>query len=281
MGRTGVSVETASAAQFSKSAVGTEEGADSRFWSVSFGLVAFACLATATLLPTQSRAQDWEFVITPYLWGAGQSGTAGVIEGLPPSEFDLSFGDIFDNLNGAFMVVGSARKGNVGISMDFQYVEVEAEGDTPGTNFDTATLISRTKIFTTTFDYKFAETPEWEVWASGGARYWYVENKIKLRGGPSPNFTVDGHDDWWDVMIGARGLYRFGDKSSVNVWGYAGGFGLTSDLMTDIYVGYNYSFTPMIAASAGWRYLSVDYENDDFVYDIVQQGPMLGVTFTF
>ena len=34
-------------------------------------------------------------------------------------------------------------------------------------------------------------------------------------------------------------------------------------------------------ASLGYRALGVDYENDGFVYDVVQHGPVLGMVFRF
>ena len=45
--------------------------------------------------------------------------------------------------------------------------------------------------------------------------------------------------------------------------------------------GAGYQFTDWFSAVAGYRAAGVDYENDGFVYDVVQQGPIIGLTFRF
>jgi predicted S18 family serine protease len=45
--------------------------------------------------------------------------------------------------------------------------------------------------------------------------------------------------------------------------------------------GAGYQFNERVSAVVGYRAAGVDYKNDGFVYDVVQQGPILGVTFRF
>ena len=45
--------------------------------------------------------------------------------------------------------------------------------------------------------------------------------------------------------------------------------------------GAGYQFTDSFSAVIGYRAAGVDYENDGFVYDVVQQGPIIGAVFRF
>ena len=45
--------------------------------------------------------------------------------------------------------------------------------------------------------------------------------------------------------------------------------------------GGGYQFTDSFSAVIGYRAAGVDYENDGFVYDVVQHGPILGAVFRF
>ena len=45
--------------------------------------------------------------------------------------------------------------------------------------------------------------------------------------------------------------------------------------------GGGYRFTDSFSVVLGYRAAGVDYENDGFVYDVVQHGPILGAVFRF
>ena len=54
-----------------------------------------------------------------------------------------------------------------------------------------------------------------------------------------------------------------------------------ADIDWDVAAGLGYHFNDTWSAVLGYRALGVDYTNDDFVYDIVEQGPILGVVARF
>ena len=45
--------------------------------------------------------------------------------------------------------------------------------------------------------------------------------------------------------------------------------------------GIGYEFNKTVSAVLGYRALGVDYSSDGFVFDVVQQGPILGVVMHF
>ena len=61
-----------------------------------------------------------------------------------------------------------------------------------------------------------------------------------------------------------------------------GGFGIdgSSDLTWQAYTGVNYAFTEKIAGNLGYRYMSIDYD-DEIKLDVDIYGPVLGVTWRF
>jgi len=63
----------------------------------------------------------WQFAIAPYLWGAGIGGKTQA--GAP---IDISFNDLFDNLEGAFMASFEARKNKWMMLADYIYLDVAA-----------------------------------------------------------------------------------------------------------------------------------------------------------
>jgi opacity protein-like surface antigen len=51
--------------------------------------------------------------------------------------------------------------------------------------------------------------------------------------------------------------------------------------MWDVMAGAGYDFTEHLSVFAGYRAASVDYSDDGFVYDMVQQGPALAAVLRF
>lgn len=82
-------------------------------------------------------------------------------------------------------------------------------------------------------------------------------------------------------MIGVRGAADLNERFYLTGWAYAGGFGVGSDSMGDIFAGAGYRFTSATISVLGYRWLSVDRDTDDFLYDVTQRGFMLGLSFTF
>ena len=75
-------------------------------------------------------------------------------------------------------------------------------------------------------------------------------------------------------MLGSSKFY-------VNGFILIGGFGAGSDFMWDGNLNLGYQWTETISTTVGYRYLAVNYENDDFLYDVSQDGPILGFSWRF
>ena len=95
------------------------------------------------------------------------------------------------------------------------------------------------------------------------------------------NTRVARTDDWWDPFIGLRGRYNLNDRFYATVRGDIGGFGIGSDLTWQAEGALGCQLTPRIFAEAGYRALSIDYDKDGLLYDVILHGAQLTVGIEF
>ena len=231
--------------------------------------------------PPPVEESGWSFTIAPYLWMAGISGEVGQF-GLPPVEVDASFGDILSNFDIGAMVVSEARYGRFGIATDFQYVKISTEADTPfGVLADSIDVSSETLTALVAGSFRLVESDTATFDLLAGARLWSVNTDLELSGGPLDGTSFDDGDTWVDPTIGVKGRADLTENIYLTAWGMIGGFGVSSDFAWDVMAGMGYSFNETFSAVGGYRAMSVDYENGDFVFDVVQHGPFLGAVLRF
>ncbi|CAH2402991.1 hypothetical protein [Mesorhizobium ventifaucium] len=236
-------------------------------------------------LPTS----EWTFSVAPYFWGAGLQGDVGLF-GREPVDIDMSFGDIFDNLRFGGMVVAEATNGTWGLVADIIYVKIEDDESVTRTVGGIPLTLAgsvETSSLTATFmgEYRAIAQPTATLDLMAGARIWSVDNDIELSlaaGGP-PLAAFSGSDGstWVDPVIGLKGRYDINASWYLTGWGIIGGFGAGSDITWDVLGGVGYQWNERFSFVAGYRALGVDYEDDGFVYDVIQHGPILGTVIRF
>lgn len=240
-----------------------------------------------TLLPFAAYAANggdaWEFHLAPYGWLAGQKGSVATLPGLPPADIDVSFSDdILGNINGALMLVGEARKGQFGFAMDVAYTDIESDAAIPGQYFTTLTSQTQSWIVSAAGFYRFLEKERAFLDGLAGLRYWSVDQKLSLSGGPLGKYGIDNREDWFDPIVGVKGMTMIGDsRFFLSGFFIIGGFGAGSDFMWDGNLNLGYRWTETFSTTIGYRYLDVDYENDDYLYDASQDGIVLGLSWKF
>ncbi len=267
-------------------AVGNEERETSSNLSISkvFAMtpmrslvaVGLGCFA-ATHAAAQSPAPAWTFVVTPYVWTSGLTGNIGFnnIE----TNVNLGFSDILHHLNFGLMASGEARHGPYILGLDGLYISV---GDSKVVGIRNASaevsLDQHETILQPTVGYAFDRTA-WSVDAILGARYWRLSTDLGIDPARLQDRTRSGTKSWIDGTIGARLRLRpmsnlhvdlagdGGGGSSRNSWGAAGNVGL------DLSKRYN--------ITAGYRYLSVDYDREGYLFDTHMDGFVLAAKFNF
>ncbi len=226
---------------------------------------------------------SWDFHIASYAWLAGQNGSVATLPGLPPADIDIDFyDDIQDNINGALMLIGEARKGRFGIAMDMVYTDIEDDSFIPGQNFNTVTSQTTNLIVSATGFYRLVANDLASIDGLAGVRYWTVDSELTLSGVLAGSYGIDNSEDWFDPIIGLKGRAMLGDsKFFLSGFLIIGGFGASSDFMWDVNATLGYQWGEIFSTTIGYRYLDVDYENDGFLYDVAQHGPTFGLSWRF
>lgn len=263
-----------------------------------------ACLLAAALvatwLPAQTAQPDqwdgnWHYTISPYAWLPGIDATLRFqIAGSPVS--NQSTGDIWDNLGGAFELMGSARKGRWGVYADLDWVDFsDMEGR--------ATTVGRAGVplqFQDRWDMQGAMANVDGIYtlAHGragyadllfGARFVWIEGSIDWNfaaGGNSSNvdFARSGsrsrRADFVNPMIGLRGRWiPFHGRFFVPYHLDYGAAGSTSSAQASIGAGLAFDWGDVALT---WRQVRLSRDDDSSVLKkITLSGPSLRLAWHF
>ncbi|MBA8840933.1 hypothetical protein [Ochrobactrum sp. RH2CCR150] len=227
----------------------------------------------------ESTPDGWRFTITPYFWLAGISGNAASM-GLPEVHLDPSFGDVFQNIDFAFMAAGEARYGRYSIVGDVIYTQLGAVATTRhGIFADSVDVTSKTFAGLLGAGYAVLDDPTGHLDVVLGTRIWSVNNTVSFNGGLLGGREAKDGATWVDAIAGIRGNYFFTPNIYLTGWSLVGTGGANLDW--DVQAGFGYKFNDTVSAVAGYRALGVNYSNDGFIFDVIQQGPILGLTVHF
>jgi hypothetical protein len=236
--------------------------------------------ADPPLIPTPAPANDeWQFQFSPYFWMAGLHGTTGT--GNRTAQVDESFSDVFHSLKFAFMGVFEARKGKLVSLTDMEYVSLSDDRATPGPLFSGVTTKIKMFIFDPEVGYRVFDDPDKGQFVDvlGGIRVWHLSTDLIFTPGILPGQEVQGSRTWVDAVVGLRGKAALSKKVFVTGKFDLGGGG--SKFAWQLFGGAGYNVTPKIALIGGYRVLDVNYDKNNFVYDMNQRGPILGLGFRF
>ncbi|TCN33348.1 hypothetical protein [Sinorhizobium americanum] len=241
--------------------------------------------AADVLSPMTPEAQQtttetgWTFSFAPYFWAAGLSGDIAQF-GLPAADVDASFSDIFDHLDFGAMAIGEARYGPYSIFADVISTKISGSNATPrGILADDVEVSSETFAGLLGVGYAVFEDNATRIDVVGGMRVWSVDTDLSFSGGILDGVSRSDGDTWVDALAGFRGTYSFTPEIYLTGWGLVGAG--QADLDWDVAAAIGYRFSDTVSAVAGYRALGVDYSNDGFLFDVVQQGPILGLVVKF
>jgi opacity protein-like surface antigen len=265
-------------------------------------LASFLTPAAAADLAPAPDTSEWRFTLAPYVWGVGLSGDVGVF-GRGPVDVDIPFSDILENLDFAAMGVAEAHNGTWGVFVDLNYTSLSAGKSRSrslerdlfeqfGATAEVSASADITEFIGTMMgQWRAVDSDQMTLDLMAGARYWNIENDITARGsvsgggplGLSVSKELSGSDgaSWVDPMVGVKSRIDTTTPVYFTGWGMIGGFGVGSDINWDVMGGVGYEWTDHFSTVLGYRALGVDYEDDGFVYDIIQQGVALGAVINF
>ena len=245
-------------------------------------LVLAICLSVVTPFAV---ADDWEFVLEPYMLGASIEGDSaiGQANGI---EVDVDFSRILETLRMAGMVRFEAvHDSNWGVVLDYGFMDLGDDLSGPrGGIADIklrqgilqANVLRRHELENSTLDVLF------------GVRWW--DNDIELELDPallpiSPSLEIE--EDWVDLILGMRWQTRLNDRWKFQVSGDIGGFGMEADMTSQLSLGAIYNINDRLDLDLRYQAMWVDYETgnegerDYFAYDTVTHGPLIGLIIRF
>ncbi len=233
-------------------------------------------LLSATLLtPSATQANEankWSLDVSLYGVAVGMSGDIGI--GSVNADINAGFDKIWDNLE--FGAMGKVRLGydRWALTTDILYMGLQGSK-----NHVTAELDQW--MVEPALSYRLSQYFE----PLAGVRYNNLSGEIRGPGVlPTPRIPT-GTQDWWDPIVGANASLPLGENFSLNLRGDIGGFGVGSDLTWQVFPYLGWQFAQWGSLQFGYRLLYVDYETGSgpsrFKYDVLNQGPQIGVTFHF
>jgi hypothetical protein len=242
-----------------------------------YSFAAFLLTATAAAraqAPSAPEAQSagsqrWAFSITPYLWAAGIDGDTRAEN--VGGEIDTGGRFLsFENLDFALAVSAEAQKGRWTTLLDAMRVDFSAAPISGAISVD-AELSGG--FVETSAAYAAGRVDGLELVV--GARYVKLESAVRF----TPGLSAEAQESWLDPLIGARFTHAFNDRWSATLRGDIGGFGVSSELVTNVSAVLGFRLSRAATLRVGYRVLQLDFEDDRFVLDAVAQGYAFGVTF--
>ncbi len=248
------------------------------------GLLTGSAVAAQDGAPSQDK---WEFELTPYLFAAGIDGTVGA-RGVE-ADVDMSFSDIWDRLDRAFMLLFEARKGPWMFAVDAMYFRLSDEDATSVsgpfgkiTVDGTVEVTLTQQVYTLMGGYRLFDNKT-KLDLIGGLRYTRLDSDLdlvittNLPSFPGGGRRLRGDESWWDPVVGVRVLRPFAERWTFAGYVDVGGAGSGSDLTYQAYAGANWQFGRRLNAKFGYRYLYQDFEDDGVVWDMATSGVFLGL----
>ena len=214
-----------------------------------------ALVVTLALLPAPALAAEadaWVGQLTPYVWGSGLDGTLTPFSGAPTVRIDKSFGELLEDLDGAFFLTGYARRDRLVLLGDLSYAASSRQGRVP------PGLPAEGQL--------------------GGLRHWDVKTEVRV---PLAGISRSPGDRFTDPLLAVRGNLSLAPRWSLIGYADVGGFGVGSDQTWQWLATVNYLHGERWAFSAGLRQLSVDYRDGGTRIDATLAGPLLGVSWRF
>lgn len=245
--------------------------------SKAFGLAGgFAAAMCSTLPAMAEEPGDWVWQVTPYVWASGVGGDITPFTGAPTIEVDSSFSEVLEDLDAAFFLTGYARRDRFVVMGDFSYSKSSKAGLVPPGAPATGSL-SQTSL-TLAAGYRTHDTPELTVDFLGGARVWRIRGSVEV---PLAGISESPSLDFVDPILAVRANAPLGGAWSATVYADVGGFGVGSDLTTQLVATVNYQMGDNFYLSGGYRTLAIDYDDDGTVIDARMSGPLFGATWRF
>jgi len=218
--------------------------------------------ALPLLALTINAEAEWNYQLTPYLWGASLDGTTAVAG--QDVDFTAEFSDLVKHLDAGFAANFTAQSDSWGYFIDGNFIKLKT--DELGLKGGIDVALDQ-KIVEAGISYRLSEQFD----LIGGGRYQKIDQDLNL----PLNRSLNGGDSWIDGFIGATWQPVNTDKWTLKLRGDIGAG--DSDSVWQAGIGGGYRFNKTWSILLAYRYLSTDYESDKFKWDVDQSGLGIGL----
>jgi hypothetical protein len=239
-----------------------------------------ACLGTP--LAAGAAGGGWEHTAVLYAMGAAIDGEAQIGDLVVP--VDMSMSDIFDALEFGAMAAYRADNGTWSFTVDATFMGL---GGTAATERGIVKGDLDLDQFTLMATVGRRVTPHLEALLSLA----YLDLSTDLEA----TIRVPGEDDitrqasasasWVDPLIGLQYNVPIGEQWRFNLRGDVGGFGIGSDFTWQALANFRWQASERLGVVFGYRMIGFDYEDGHDAgyerYDLLEQGPLVGMTIAF
>ncbi|MFD2167552.1 hypothetical protein ACFSJY_14980 [Thalassotalea euphylliae] len=252
--------------------------------------LAAVCLFSACAANANS---PWTVELTPYIWAAANKGSTGAFIETDSGErfesvtdVDISFQDLADHLEVGTMFNLSAHNGDWLLFTEFTYLKVTddqsvASGPTGNVDVD-GELEIKGSLWDAGVGYRLFETQNVIGFGYVGARYLDLEADLALvsdLGGTITQTTVG--DDFVDMFVGVHMQYNFNNGLRLQGRAEVGGFDDEPSENQMVNITLHHQLSRQWSMKYFYRYMTIDYADNGFIYDMEVSGPGIGITYLF
>ncbi len=241
-------------------------------------LISVACIsgAVSTAAGQEGNASGWS--ITPYIW-ASDTTVDLTFRDTNIGAGDISFSDLLDVLDAAFMVQIEGGKGNWSAFADLTYLS-------------TSDVTERT-VFTIDVDSKQtfldAAVAYWPAGVGsqfsvfGGLRYSGFDDRFafSLTANGMPVSEQRSTKDYYDVLVGLRYRFDLSERWALLTHGDLSGGDSEGSFLVRGNFAYTVGKRQQNRILFGYQYKEAEFKDGDLTTDYSYHGPMAGFDFRF
>jgi hypothetical protein len=246
--------------------------------------VGFAAPARAQAASPAAPEEGWRFALSPYLWASSMKGEAS-FKGLPPQPVDMSWSDIWSNLDFGALAAFEAHNGRWGFATDTVFMNLGAKVPLPDVLGEREPGVdSRQLVMEGDFLFRVANGrprpgERGHVDLVAGVRYNKVSAQLETQSLPDTKRSFD----WVDGVVGARFLAPLSSRVAIGGRVDVAGFG--SDFTWQAHGDLRFRLSKSWSVGAGYRYIDTDYDEgsgvDRKLWSIVNKGPYVGAQISW
>lgn len=242
--------------------------------------------------PETSSDSGWWFNVSLNSWITALEGDVG-FRGIT-ADAGMSFSDTLDQLDLAYLTHLEFGKGRWGFALDGIYAKLSDRATFERGPISGSLDLEIEQAFVgARVQYKVIDETDYSLELFAGVRWNYIAYDTHIHTALSfdrpllQRFNRERDrqrrftEDWFDPIVGARGIVNMTDQCYLLIAGEVGGFGVGSEFTWQAVVGLGYHFNAHVATLVGYRALGIDYEENDFKMDTVSHGPSVSLIFKF